>query len=111
MCFIVTKQRLLGEVSHDNNFLDLGKFFLILDLGEPLSFKHSLALRSSRKAGEGENDLLEYDYLAVMTNRMSDFQMTRPHVMIIWNKRLLFTMEDIPQFGRSVCFNSTIVFS
>ena len=27
MCFIVTKQRLLGEVSHDNNFLDLGKFF------------------------------------------------------------------------------------
>ena len=86
-----------------------------LDFGEPLSFKHSLASRSSRKADEGENDILEYDFLAVRTNQMSDFQMTRPHMMMmtyhLWNKRLLFTMEDFPQFGRSVCFNSTIVFS
>lgn len=72
-------------------------------MGEPLSFKHSLASRSSRKADEGENDILEYDFLAVMRNRMSDFQMTRPHVMMmtyhLWNKRLLFIMEDFPQFG------------
>ena len=83
-------------------------------MGEPLSFKHSLASRSSRKADEGENDILEYDFLAVMTNRMSDFQMTRPHVMMmtyhLWNKRHLFTMEDFPQFGRSVCLLCSVNF-
>ena len=53
------------------------------DLGEPLSFEHSLTSRSSRKADEGENEILEYDSLAEMKNRMSDFRMTRPRVMMI----------------------------
>ena len=92
-----------------------GEIFWIWDLGEPLSFKNSLTSRSSRKADEGENEILEYDSLAEMKNQMSDFWMTRPRVMMItyhlWNKRLLFTMDDFPQFERSVCFNSRIVFS
>ena len=48
--------------------------------------------------------MLEYDSPAVMNNRMSQSRMTRPHLMIV----TLFGTRD---FGRSICFNSRIVFS
>ena len=51
------------------------------------SASNCLTLRSSKKkktkTDEEENEILEYDSLAVMKNRMSHFWTTRPHVMMI----------------------------
>ena len=59
---------------------------------------------AAKQTDEEENEMLEYDSPAVMNNRMSQSRMTRPHLMIV----TLFGTRD---FGRSICFNSRIVFS
>ena len=50
------------------------------------SASKSLTLRSSKKnkkTDEEENEILEYNSLPVMKNRMNHFRTTRPHVMMV----------------------------
>ena len=62
-----------------------------------------------KKTDEEENEILEYDSLAVMKNRMSHFWMTRPHAMMVTLS--LERETHFSRFGGSIRFNSKIVFS
>ena len=76
------------------------------------SASNCLTSRSSKKkkkTDEEENEILEYDSLAVMKNRMSHFWTTRPHVMMVTLS--LERETHFSRFGGSIRFNSKIVFS
>ena len=48
-----------------------------------LTSRSSKKKKKKKKTDEEENEILEYDSLPVMKNRMSHFWTTRPHVMMI----------------------------
>ena len=70
--------------------------------------------KKKKKTDEEENEILEYDSLPVMKNRMSHFWTTRPHAMIITlslERETLYLRGRFFPLWRKYSFQQQIVFS